>query len=78
MRPKSLLELAGVTPTPPRLADSVVVVIDAQREYVDGTFLPLCGDLFEALAEACELRSRAECVPRSGVRAGDKRPSADR
>lgn len=49
LRPKSLLELAGVTPTAPRLADSVLVVIDAQREYVDGK-LPLVG-VREALTE---------------------------
>jgi hypothetical protein len=42
MRPMTLLELAGVTPAPARLGDAVVVVIDAQREYVDGA-LPLPG-----------------------------------
>jgi nicotinamidase-related amidase len=42
MRPKTLLELAGVTPTPSRFADAAVVVIDAQREYVDG-LVPLAG-----------------------------------
>ncbi len=33
----TLRGLAGLTTTGHRLADSVVVVIDAQREYVDGT-----------------------------------------
>jgi hypothetical protein len=39
------------------------------REYVDQTFLPLAADLFEALAEATELRGAGELTPRSGVRA---------
>lgn len=42
MRRMTLLELAGVTPALPRLANAAVVVIDAQREYVDGK-LPLAG-----------------------------------
>jgi nicotinamidase-related amidase len=40
MPPMTLLELAGVTSASARLGDAVVVVIDAQREYVDGA-LPL-------------------------------------
>jgi nicotinamidase-related amidase len=39
---KTLLQLAGADLTPPKLADTAVVVIDAQREYVDGA-LPLPG-----------------------------------
>ncbi len=39
---KTLFQLAGVTQTPPVLAECAVVVIDAQREYVDG-HLPLTG-----------------------------------
>lgn len=39
---KTLLELAGADLTPPKLGDTVLVVIDAQREYVDGK-LPLPG-----------------------------------
>lgn len=38
----TLLELAGADLTPPKLGDTVLVVIDAQREYVDGK-LPLPG-----------------------------------
>lgn len=60
MRPKSLLELAGVTPTPPRLADTVLVVIDAQREYVDGK-LPLAG-VADALAEISALLRQARAA----------------
>ena len=40
--PKTLFQLAGLAPEPARFSDSVVVVIDAQREYVDG-LLPLEG-----------------------------------
>jgi hypothetical protein len=48
------------------------------REYVDRTFRPLAADLFEALAEACELRDPEERVPRSGVRARDRKPAGYR
>lgn len=41
-RPKTLRELSGLPMTPPSLADAVLVVIDAQREYLDG-LLPLEG-----------------------------------
>lgn len=40
--PKTLLEMAGASLAPPRLADSVLLVIDAQGEYRDGR-LPLEG-----------------------------------
>ena len=40
MKPKTLLEMAGANPAPPPLSEATVVVIDAQREYVDGK-LPL-------------------------------------
>jgi nicotinamidase-related amidase len=52
MRPKTLLEMAGAA-TPSRLANSTVIVIDAQREYVDGK-LPLSG-VKEALGEIAKL-----------------------
>ena len=39
---RTLLQLAGADLTPPQLADTAVVVVDAQREYVDGR-LPLPG-----------------------------------
>jgi nicotinamidase-related amidase len=59
----TLLELAGVTPAPARLGDAVVVVIDAQREYVDGA-LPLPG-VTAALDEIGRLlaRARAQRTP---------------
>jgi nicotinamidase-related amidase len=39
---KTLLQMSGADLTPPKLADTAVVIIDAQREYVDGA-LPLPG-----------------------------------
>lgn len=57
MSPKTLLELAGATVRPPRLADTVLVVIDAQQEYVDG-LLPLAG-VDAALDEIGRLLERA-------------------
>lgn len=48
------------------------------REYVDRTFVPLSADLFEALAEACELRRPDERVSRSGVRSSDNKPAGYR
>ena len=57
MRPKTLLEMAGAMPNPPLLSQAAVVVIDAQREYVDGA-LPLAG-VKPALAEISRLLDRA-------------------
>ena len=60
MRPKTLLEMAGVTPAPAPLSEATVVVIDAQREYVDGK-LPLAG-VDAALAEIGNLLVRARAA----------------
>jgi nicotinamidase-related amidase len=60
MRPRTLLELAGVTAAPPRLANAAVVVIDAQQEYVDGK-LPLAG-VDPALSEIGILLARARAA----------------
>jgi len=49
-QPKTLLEMAGVAAVPSRLEDAALVLIDCQREYVDGK-LPLPG-VAAALAEA--------------------------
>jgi nicotinamidase-related amidase len=60
MRPKTLLELAGAAPMPPRLADACIVVIDAQHEYVDGALpLPHVG---AALDEIGRLLARARAA----------------
>ncbi|MCO6388351.1 cysteine hydrolase family protein [Aliihoeflea sp. 40Bstr573] len=60
---KTLLELAGADLTPPKLGDTVLVVIDAQREYVDGK-LPLPGAP-AALTQIARLlqKARAEGAP---------------
>ena len=60
MKPKTLLELAGVTPAPPPLSQAAVVIIDAQHEYVDGK-LPLVG-VAAALKEIGELLKRARAL----------------
>src|ERR1041384_1333268 len=60
MKPKTMLEMAGLTPVPAPLSDSTVVVIDAQREYVDGK-LPLMG-MDAALAEIGKLLARARAL----------------
>ena len=54
---KTLLEMAGADLTPPKLADAVLIVIDAQNEYVDGK-LPLPGVKL-ALANIARLLARA-------------------
>jgi len=57
MPPRTLLELAGLSPAPSPLSSAVLVVIDAQHEYVDGK-LPLAG-VREALGQIAELLARA-------------------
>lgn len=60
--PKTLFEMAGAKPEPGRLSNSVLLIIDAQREYVDGA-LPLAG-ADAAIAETALLLARAR---RSGT-----------
>ncbi|HEX2653364.1 MAG TPA: cysteine hydrolase family protein [Xanthobacteraceae bacterium] len=57
MQPKTLLQMAGVNPAPSKIADAAIVVIDAQREYIDGA-LPLVG-IKPALDEIGRLLGRA-------------------
>jgi len=57
MRPKTLLELVGAPASTTHLTDAVLIVIDAQREYVDGK-LPLSG-MEPALKEIGSLLARA-------------------
>jgi len=57
MPPKTLLEMAGVASAPSRLTEAALVVIDAQREYVDGA-LPLA-QVQPALDEIERLLARA-------------------
>lgn len=56
-RPQTILEMLNATPAIPRLTESSIVIVDAQREYVDGS-LPLFG-VGEALSEVKELLERA-------------------
>jgi len=60
MTPKTLLQMAGAAVTPSKLSDAALVVIDAQKEYVDGK-LPLTG-VSAALAEIKTLIARAREV----------------
>jgi nicotinamidase-related amidase len=55
--PTTLLQMAGAQPTPASLSESVVIIIDGQREYVDGA-LPLVG-VDGAIAEGAHLLTRA-------------------
>lgn len=50
--PRTLLQMAGVAGNPPPLSSAVVVVIDAQNEYVDGKLaLPSVGPALDRIAE---------------------------
>jgi len=55
--PATLLQMVGVTLPAPRLAESILLVVDAQREYLDGK-LPLAG-MNASLVEAATLLERA-------------------
>ena len=57
---RTILDMAGATPEPARLADAVLLIVDAQREYVDGA-LPLAG-IAQALAIGGELLARARAA----------------
>jgi nicotinamidase-related amidase len=55
--PKTLLELAGRKPVPPKLGESILVLIDIQNEYLDGPIaLPAAK---AAVAQAADLLARA-------------------
>ncbi len=55
--PITLRELAGLPTTPPPLKASVLLIVDAQMEYVNGC-LPLAG-MTEALRQGTEVLRRA-------------------
>jgi nicotinamidase-related amidase len=57
MLPPTLLEISGAAYPAGRLADSAVVIVDAQRVYIDGR-LPLPG-IDCALTEIARLLARA-------------------
>lgn len=56
-RPKTLLQMAGLAPTPAPWDQSILLLIDCQEEYISG-FLPLPG-VEEAIAEAALLLKAA-------------------
>ena len=58
--PSTLLEISGAAYPACRLADSVIVIVDAQRIYVDGR-LPLPG-IGAALQEIARLLARARAA----------------
>src|SRR5262249_39411963 len=55
--PSTILQMLNASPSAPKLSDSVVIIVDAQREYVDGN-LPLF-KVAEALEELKLLLERA-------------------
>ncbi len=59
----TMLQMAGAAPTPATMADGVLMIIDAQREYTDG-LLPLPGvtKAIDALAELLE-KARIASAP---------------
>jgi nicotinamidase-related amidase len=56
----TLLEIMGAKPQPAKLSDSVVIIVDAQREYLDGA-VPLA-NVENALVEIKKLLSRARSL----------------
>jgi nicotinamidase-related amidase len=64
----TMLQMAGATPTPATMADGVLLIIDAQREYTDGLLpLPGVGTAVEALAALLE-KARTAGAPVVHVR----------
>jgi nicotinamidase-related amidase len=68
----TMLQMSGVAPAPATMADGVLLIIDAQREYTDG-LLPLSGvgPAVEALAVLLE-KARAAGAPIVHVRHASK------
>ncbi len=58
----TLLSITNANPPPARLTESIVIIIDAQREYVDGR-LPLTG-VADALRQTQRLLQRADALVR--------------
>lgn len=58
--PRTLLDQAGISLPLATLADAVLLLIDAQREYLDGA-LPLAG-IDAALSEGAQLLARARAA----------------
>jgi nicotinamidase-related amidase len=61
--PKTLLQMAGADPKPAPLSSSVLVIIDAQNEYLDGKLaLPSIRPALEALTRLLQ-RAREGATP---------------
>lgn len=58
--PRTLMQMAGASSEPPPLAETALVLIDCQREYVDGA-LPLTG-IGPALAETAKVLAAARAA----------------
>ncbi len=56
----TLLDMLGAGKVPPKLADTAIIIVDAQREYLDGS-VPLCG-IDDALVEIKKILSRARAI----------------
>lgn len=64
----TMLQMAGATPTPATMADGILLIIDAQREYTDGLLpLPGVGAAVDALAGLLE-KARVAGAPVVHVR----------
>src|SRR6478735_332795 len=51
----TMLQMSGMAPTPATMADGVLLIIDAQREYTDGLLpLPGAASAIAALARLLE------------------------
>lgn len=56
----TMLQMAGAAPTPATMADGMLLIVDAQREYTDGLLpLPGVGAAVEALAVLLDKARRA-------------------
>lgn len=56
----TLLDMMGAGKVPPKLAETALIIVDAQREYLDGS-LPLSG-IDDALVEIKKILSRARAA----------------
>jgi nicotinamidase-related amidase len=64
----TMLQMAGAAPSPATMADGVLVIVDAQREYTDGLLpLPGVGGALDALAVLLE-KARQAAAPIVHVR----------
>ena len=65
----TMLQMAGATPTPATMADGVLLIIDAQREYTDG-LLPLPG-VQPAIDALADLLAGTDLAAQAAAQVGD-------